>query len=319
VRLIPDFGKQAGNRTEIMEYSKEKTLLHLQRGLDMPLQRIRYHGNARPQKSDEKSEDFTLTLGTRFFIILSGAKHMRCSLAKQEADDVYIKAGEVLYAKPNNWTVEIWDSRHEMLVVIFNNLMMRVVYIEHDGISPPPRPRPQPTIYYHTSSPPLPLICAIADALDIAAETVCKTGEKVAGDSVLLRALLIQVIAQVTADQPMAKWESSFLWRNIFTFMEESYTKNITREQVAGHFKISTAYLSRLCKQKLGMGFNHYITTLRLNLAVKLLHEAEWNINEIARYCGFGYTSYFIHVFRQKYACSPGEYRKSRLLNPKGK
>jgi len=64
------------------------------------------------------------------------------------------------------------------------------------------------------------------------------------------------------------------------------------------------------------VSFWHYITTLRLNLAVKLLHEAEWNINEIARYCGFEYTSYFIHIFRRKHACSPGEYRKSRLRNP---
>jgi AraC-like DNA-binding protein len=298
-----------------VELSREKILSYLEKGLAMSIRQIHYLGEERPRKSEETTYGFSRLEGARFFLIMSGVKHLRCCLGGNEIEEVYIPAGEVIYAKPNNWTVERWDSKHEMLVAIFNKLMMRIIYLDYDGVTP----RPQPTVYYHTSTPPSPLICSLRDALDIAAETVCKTSGKVAGDDALLRALFSQVTAQVAADQPMAKWESSFLWRNIFTFMEENYTKNISREEVAGHFKISTAYLSRLCKQKLGMGFSHYITTLRLDLALTLLPDAEWNINEIARYCGFGYTSYFIHVFRRRYACSPGEYRKSRLLNPKEK
>ena len=53
-----------------------------------------------------------------------------------------------------------------------------------------------------------------------------------------------------------------------------------------------------------------YIRNYRLQKACYLLAESEDAITQIAYSCGLGSSSYFGKTFREKFGCSPLEYRR---------
>ena len=92
-------------------------------------------------------------------------------------------------------------------------------------------------------------------------------------------------------------------------FMIQNYASEVTLEKMARRFGISTAYLSRLFRRELGVSFNRYLTTLRLEAAVALLHNTSLQIAEVAQRSGFSDSSYFIKVFHRYYGTTPRDYR----------
>ncbi len=92
-------------------------------------------------------------------------------------------------------------------------------------------------------------------------------------------------------------------------FMIQNYASEVTLEKLARRFGISTAYLSRLFRREFGVSFNRYLTTLRLEAAVALLHNTSLQIAEVAQRSGFSDSSYFIKVFHRYYGTTPRDYR----------
>lgn len=76
---------------------------------------------------------------------------------------------------------------------------------------------------------------------------------------------------------------------------------------------ITPAYFSAFFIRELGVGFNEYITNLRIEKAKQLLSATTSKINAIAAECGFRSASYFIVVFRKQTGVSPGEYRNRKM------
>ena len=55
----------------------------------------------------------------------------------------------------------------------------------------------------------------------------------------------------------------------IIDYMEKNYDQMITLEEVANKYFLSTSYLSRYFKQKMGMGFSRYLMNIRLRHSMK--------------------------------------------------
>ena len=81
---------------------------------------------------------------------------------------------------------------------------------------------------------------------------------------------------------------------------------------VSGELDITPSYFSAFFIREVGIGFNEYITGLRIERAKQLLSETNSRINSIAGLCGFRSASYFIVVFRKLTGMSPGEYRNMK-------
>ena len=58
-----------------------------------------------------------------------------------------------------------------------------------------------------------------------------------------------------------------------------------------------------------GLSASHYIRSLRLNVAKKLLEETELNVSEVAYKVGFSSPSYFSQMFKEKFGFAPREGR----------
>ena len=102
--------------------------------------------------------------------------------------------------------------------------------------------------------------------------------------------------------------------QSIIEYIQTHYC-DVSIAYLSEHFGLSANYISTLIKQKLGIRYNDYITSLRLNQAKKLLLSTNQSVKEITSACGYYSQSHFTKLFIEHENCTPTEYRK--LHSPK--
>ena len=94
--------------------------------------------------------------------------------------------------------------------------------------------------------------------------------------------------------------------------LEVNFTHEITLSALADEFGISIEHFSRIFKKETGLGFNEYLSLLRLKKAESILKQnGNETIADIAFSCGFNDSNYFCEKFKKIYGMSPLKYRKS--------
>ncbi|SHJ18724.1 xylan 1,4-beta-xylosidase [Clostridium amylolyticum] len=106
--------------------------------------------------------------------------------------------------------------------------------------------------------------------------------------------------------------------KNIIDYTNENIGRNITLKEIAENMHLSYHFLSHFIKEKIGMSFQEYLNSIRLNKAVKLLSKDDQSITSIAYASGFPSVNSFNRLFKKYYNYSPSEYRDN-LLSSKSK
>lgn len=92
-------------------------------------------------------------------------------------------------------------------------------------------------------------------------------------------------------------------------FISNHISKQLTIEDLAKEFNFSPNYLRTIFKIITGKTILEYITEVRLNMAVSMLQETTFQINQISLSIGYKNPSYFGSQFFKKYGLTPTEYR----------
>ena len=116
--------------------------------------------------------------------------------------------------------------------------------------------------------------------------------------------------AERLPEAPELKLARPDMMRQVKFYLTQNYASQVTLEQLALHFEISSANLSRLFRNEFGVGFSRYLTALRLESAVALLNSSNLPVSEVALRCGFSTSGYFIKVFRRYFGVTPKDYRR---------
>ncbi|MFC5652726.1 response regulator [Paenibacillus solisilvae] len=103
------------------------------------------------------------------------------------------------------------------------------------------------------------------------------------------------------------------LVQKVIDIIESEYYESLTIEYLAGQVYLSPNYLRVLFKEKKGCTIHEYLTRIRLNKSVELLHDKTLKIHDIARKVGYENTSYFCSFFYKTQGVTPNEYRKKFL------
>lgn len=93
-------------------------------------------------------------------------------------------------------------------------------------------------------------------------------------------------------------------------YMEENFGRQMSLCGVAEELGVSQSHLSREFFKYTGEQPIRFLTRVRVENAVKLLHESSLTIEEISARCGFSDGNYFNKVFKKYMKVSPGELRK---------
>lgn len=100
----------------------------------------------------------------------------------------------------------------------------------------------------------------------------------------------------------------------IIVYINENIEKKLSLKQIAAKQDINLYYLSHFFKKKTGISFQEYINIKRLERATKLLINTDNKVTDIVFKCGFSSTNYFNRIFKEKYNCTPTEYREENII-----
>lgn len=93
----------------------------------------------------------------------------------------------------------------------------------------------------------------------------------------------------------------------------ETHYKNGTLANIADELNQETYYISRLLKKHTGAHFKELLQQRKLQQAVYLLKQTSLTVDSIMEAIGYDNSSYFYRKFKEKYHCSPKEYRRKPL------
>lgn len=96
------------------------------------------------------------------------------------------------------------------------------------------------------------------------------------------------------------------------SYMKRNFTGKLTLENTARHVGFSPTYFSKVFKDEMGMTFNHYLGSLRVERSKMLLLSGELSVGDVCTAVGFEDQSYFIKVFHRYTGVTPGKYRKQQ-------
>ena len=112
-------------------------------------------------------------------------------------------------------------------------------------------------------------------------------------------------------DRPNAiAHEESFIEKAEKIVADNLQNPNFQITDLLHQLNISKTTLTRKLKVEAQQNASGFIRDVRLKNAKTLLANNNFNIDEIAAFVGFSYTSYFIKSFKDRYGVTPSEYRK---------
>ena len=97
--------------------------------------------------------------------------------------------------------------------------------------------------------------------------------------------------------------------KNMIMYIHQGYHDKIALEDICKAGGVGKTTCTAIFKKYVGCTPNAFLTEFRLQKAVELLRETDMSITEIAYETGFSGASYFAETFKQKFGCSPREYR----------
>ncbi len=125
-----------------------------------------------------------------------------------------------------------------------------------------------------------------------------------------LLALLGKLLPRMTLTKTVP--EDSHALKSIVTYCARNYTKDLSLSLLENELHISRYYISHLFSDKLQIGFNDYINSLRVSFACNYLRHSDKSVTEISDLVGFGTLRTFNRAFQKQMGRTPSEYRRMR-------
>lgn len=92
-------------------------------------------------------------------------------------------------------------------------------------------------------------------------------------------------------------------------YILENPDSDLKLKVISEKFYVNNTYLSNIFKKKLGIGFNEYVTIVKMERAKYLLINTNLKAYEIAYKIGYSDKNYFSKLFKNYFGKSPSEYR----------
>lgn len=99
--------------------------------------------------------------------------------------------------------------------------------------------------------------------------------------------------------------------KQMMIYVQEHYFEKITIKQLANAAYLSERACYRIFDECIRMTPMDYVISYRLQMAIQMLLKEQHGLAEISQNCGFGNSSYFGKVFKERIGCTPMEYRRN--------
>lgn len=125
----------------------------------------------------------------------------------------------------------------------------------------------------------------------------------------LVRVLERQEIQQTEALERKEKR----LVGQVMEYVEQNYAdRNLSMQTIADNLDTTSRFLSKKFRQHTDMSVNEYILAFRLKRAAELLINTDMQVAQVAECIGIDNDSYFYHLFKKQFGCTPREFAQAR-------
>lgn len=225
---------------------------------------------------------------------------------------VYIIAGHGTMRNPDNiFTMESGSICHfssEKNGTLFFDIDSEVYIVNYDG---------SPALYYESFFPDKPWTIgnSFTDSLTFYFERLIKQ-YSFSRETLNAKNLtdLLTLLADISdkASKPTKKAPMQAL--NIREYVRQHYKEPLSLDNLSKVFHINKFQICRVFKEAFSLSVLQYQFELRMITASELLKSTNMTISEISCHLGFEDSSAMIRLFKKKYSCTPGSYRKSSRL-----
>jgi len=94
--------------------------------------------------------------------------------------------------------------------------------------------------------------------------------------------------------------------------ISENLDRVLNLGEIAARLKVSREHLTRIFRERTGITPQEFAAEERMQYAVRLLRDSFLSCEEIAEQTGYAGAVSFCRAFRQRFGCSPIQYRKQR-------
>ncbi|PXX55248.1 AraC family transcriptional regulator [Hungatella effluvii] len=123
-----------------------------------------------------------------------------------------------------------------------------------------------------------------------------------------LTALLLELAGEFSSRLLDPKEDPLHIYK-IQDWIRRNFQQSLTVGQIAEIFHYNPDYLSSNYRKLTGKTLTQYINSVRIESAKNLLTTTDFNLKEIAFYCGFSDEKYFFKVFKQYEDMTPSEFK----------
>lgn len=119
-------------------------------------------------------------------------------------------------------------------------------------------------------------------------------------------ALLGEYIDHVFSSQDMlSELNGENIVNQAQNYIRSNFHENITLESLSEIYHIHPNYLSRAFKKYANQNFNEYLTSVRMDQAIRLLKQPSLRIQDVSQMLGYADSKYFSKVFKKHYGITP--------------
>jgi AraC-like DNA-binding protein len=261
-------------------------------------------GGMRPIPAERGDRSPMIEPCPRLIITLAG-EHRYIVSRRGERVEAVLRPGEALHLATRAWAVPARRRPCRFLGVVFRQTYLRVIVAEFVHGATTPRVE-----HLHTRRPLAGAGALALRALDDLAER--GSGGEAAVDLFCAAMRLAQEhLARDLAAGPDER-PSAALWRSTLELLHQRYADPIGREQVARELGVHPNYLSGVCREHGGVGFQEALEGIRLAHARHLVATTQLPLQEIAARSGYSSAGYLVRVFRLRTGITPGRLRRGR-------
>ena len=106
--------------------------------------------------------------------------------------------------------------------------------------------------------------------------------------------------------------QDKVLIEDVKNYIREHYMEDLSIKELADVACVSQNYFSAMFKKETGQNYKAYLTSIRMEEALRLIQETDLKTYEIGERVGYNNVRRFVDASKQIYSVSPMEYRKSK-------
>lgn len=127
----------------------------------------------------------------------------------------------------------------------------------------------------------------------------------------ILRGLLLAFFGDVFSNLPLTESRplATHALKDVLDYCDRNFALDLSLSTLEEELHISKYYISHMFSDKIGVRFNDYLNSLRINAACRLLQRTDKTVTEISELVGFNTLRTFNRAFMKHLGISPSEYR----------